>query len=79
MAIPDDFCQLLKLRSEGGDRFIVLQLETPLLQNHEQNLRYSLSEAEARRSLKALGFTDAEVDATVSDCLRGRYYDEPEA
>jgi hypothetical protein len=79
MAIPNDFCQLLKVRSERGDRFIVLELETLLLQDHEQNLNNSLSELEARRSLKSLGFTDAEVDATVSDCLRGHYYDEPEA
>jgi hypothetical protein len=76
MAIPDYFCQLLKLRTEHGDRFIVLELETLLLQDDQQKLEDPLSEGEARLTLKALGFTDAEVDATVSECLRGPYFDE---
>jgi hypothetical protein len=76
VAIPYYFCTLLKLRGEGEDRFIVLEVESMLSRDHQQNLKYSVSEAKARELLKTIGFTDSEVEATVSGCLCGPYYDE---
>jgi hypothetical protein len=67
---------LLKLRGEHEDRFLVVEMETPLFRDRELNLRYSLTEAGARAVLKKLGLADDEIEASVAASLNGPYFGE---
>jgi hypothetical protein len=65
--------ELLKIRGDNEDRFIVVEAETFISKDREQMLRYSLSESEVRATLKKLGISDADIEGCISACLHGPY------
>jgi hypothetical protein len=74
----DELFGVLKVRGEGEDRFVVIeQIEGVIPRDHQQALEWSMSKAQVRQCLNGMGFTDTEVDAILSACLRGRCVGEP--
>jgi hypothetical protein len=75
MSVEDVY--LLKIRGAHEDRFIVVDLETPVFTTRDRNLKWSVNEAGARAHLRDLGVAAHHIEAMVAECLDGPYFEEP--